>query len=171
MYNYNQYAKTYPQYFKGKNIPDDGFNVPNGYSRIPSILCTGQQYCTLLLEILEDVQGEVYVIFSDDSILLSGDGSLALKGGKIETTNISNLQIDGEKISFIFTNYNSVFLGDETLTNSFKGKIKKIILDYYTYIPAIDDDGNVVLCVFDNFTKEYMDDLQSESTTPFLKGE
>lgn len=171
MYNYKQYAKTYPQYFKGKNIPADGFNVPNGYTRIPSILCSGKQYCTLLSDIIEGELGEVYVDFGGDSILFSGDISLALKDGKIEAPDIKNLQIDGEKISFTFTNYNSVFLGDETLTNSFKGKIKKIILDYYTYIPAIGGNGNVVLCVFDTFTKEYLQDLQSESTTPFIKGE
>lgn len=178
MYNYKQYAKTYPQYFMLHKA------LPTGYTQQKYILATQEQYISnikvgilineMIIFNLEPTKaGLNYFVMGDypqqrfeafyDDYTLSHVGNVILEqeGKNVKLTPTKNMR--KSKIS--------LFRERGTYTNLFKGKIfgvtfyqsQNIIIDL---VPCLDDKG--IACLYDIINaKTYY----SSSNTPFVKGE
>ena len=179
MYNYNQYAKTYPQYFmlhKG---------LPKGYTQQKYIKANRKQYIDteLSIEVGDKINvqcipllGKAGVIFT---VFGSGTGQIVINKSQdfrgvghigVEKVEQNPFIITGTALEGIngllalcraFTNNKPVFEGDIYNLNVMRDN--QIIMNL---IPCL--DNNKVPCFYDIINEKT---YYSNTNTPFLKGE
>ena len=179
MYNYEQYAKTYPQYFmlhKG---------LPKGYTQQKYITANRKQYIDTALSIevgdkinvqcvpLQGKAGVIFTVFGagrgqvviNTSQGFRGVGYMAVE--EIGQNPFSVIGVALEGINGIlalcraFINDNPVFEGDIYNLNVVRDN--KVIMDL---IPCLDNNG--VACLYDIINEKT---YYSNTDTPFMKGE
>lgn len=179
MYNYNQYAKTYPQYFmlhKG---------LPKGYTQQKYITANRNQYIDTELSIevgdkinvqCEPLLGKAGVIFTvfgageGQVVISTSQGFRGVKHIGVEVVGQNPFIVTGTALEGIngllalcraFTNNKPVFEGDIYNLNVMRDN--QIIMNL---TPCLDDKG--VPCLYDIINEKT---YYSSSSTPFLKGE
>lgn len=179
MYNYNQYAKTYPQYFmlhKG---------LPKGYTQQKYITANRKQYINTELSIkvgdkinvqcvpLLGKAGVIFTVFGDGtgqvvintSQRFRGVGYIAVEQVEQNPFIVTGTALEGINGLFAlcraFTNDKPVFEGD--IYNLNVTRNNQIIMNL---IPCLDDKG--VPCLYDIINEKT---YYSNTDTPFLKGE
>lgn len=179
MYNYKQYAKTYPQYF----ILHKG--LPKGYIQQKYITVTRKQYVDTDINIMpgDIINVEVTAVVNRPGVLLSvyGDGTgqiVHLNTGRYRSVGYMSFEQIGqspEKLTVtaldgingllaLFRahgNTSPVFEGDIYNLNVMRNN--QIIMNL---ISSLDDKG--VPCLYDIVNEKT---YYSNSNTPFVKGE
>lgn len=179
MYNYEQYAKTYPQYF----ILHKG--LPKGYTQQKYITGTRQQYINteLSIEVGDKINVQCVPLLGKSGVIFTvfgaGEGQVVInteqgfRGVKyiaVEVVEQKPFIVTGTGLEGIngllalcrsFVNKKPVFEGDIYNVNVMRNN--KIIMNL---IPCLDDKG--VPCLYDIINgKTYY----SNTDTPFVKGE
>lgn len=179
MYNYEQYAKTYPQYFmlhKG---------LPKGYTRQKYITANRKQYIDtgLTIEVGDKINvqcvprlGKAGVIFT---VFGAGEGQVVVSTSQVfrgvkymavEAVQQKAFIVTGTALEGIngllgicrsFVNTNPVFDGDIYTLNVIRNNQAIMQL-----IPCLDDNG--IACLYDILNQKT---YYSNTHTPFLKGE
>lgn len=179
MYNYNQYAKTYPQYFmlhKG---------LPKGYTQQKYITATRKQYVNteLSIEVGDKINVQCVPLFGKAGVIFSvfgtghcqvvinpsqdfrGVGYIAVEVVAQNPFNVTGKVLEGINgllaLCRSFVNTKPIFEGDIYNLNVMRNN--KIIMNL---IPCLDDKG--VSCLYDIINEKT---YYSNTDTPFLKGE
>lgn len=179
MYNYNQYAKTYPQYF----ILHKG--LPKGYTQLKYISATRKQYVdtNLIIKVGDKINvrcvpllGKAGVIFT---VFGTGKGQVVINTSQgfrsvgymaVEEIGQNPFSVIGVALEGIngllalcraFSLVNPVFEGDIYNLNVVRDN--NVIMDL---IPCLDNNG--VACLYDIINEKT---YYSNTDTPFVKGE
>lgn len=179
MYNYNQYAKTYPQYFmlhKG---------LPKGYTQLKYIKATRKQYINteLSIEVGDKINVECVPLLGKAGVIFSvfgaGRGQIVINTSQgfrgvgyiaVEEIGQNPFSVIGVALEGIngllalcraFSAVNPVFEGDIYNLNVVRDN--KVIMNL---IPCLDNNG--VACLYDIIGEKT---YYSNTDTAFLKGE
>lgn len=179
MYNYNQYAKTYPQYFmlhKG---------LPKGYTQQKYITANRKQYIDteLSIEVGDKINiqcvpllgkaGVIFTVFGDGTgqvVINTSQGFRGVGHMTVEVVGQNPFIVTGTALEGIngllalcraFTNNKPVFEGGIYNLNVMRDN--QIIMDL---MPCLDDKK--VPCFYDIINEKT---YYSNTDTPFLKGE
>lgn len=179
MYNYKQYAKTYPQYFMLHK------RLPKGYIQQKYITATRQQYINteFNINVGDKINVEVYPVLGKSGVIFcvfgTGTGQIVVSPnhGFIEVGHIhlASISRNSFKLNTIaLTGINGVlgiFRAFGAASSVFEGNIynlnvirdNQVIMDL---IPCLDDKG--VPCLYDIINEKT---YYSSSGIPFVKGE
>lgn len=179
MYNYKQYAKTYPQYFmlhKG---------LPKGYTRQKYIKANRKQYINteLSIEVGDKINVQCVPLLGKSGVIFTvfgaGEGQIvvdtsqnfkAVKYIAVEVVEqkpfiVTGTALEGANGTLAlcrsFVNINPVFEGDIYNLNVIRNN--QAIMNL---IPCLDDNG--VACLYDIINEKT---YYSNTDTPFIKGE